>query len=135
MIRRPPRSTRTDTLFPYTTLFRSRETGGKLDRSRRVSANAVARNTQIFGRRRIIVIIDIIAVVEQVQNVNAEPQTRFLADEAERDIFGDRDVHLAETPALDVAVGIVRDNVARRRGAADETGRAAGGGREVQYER
>src|SRR3546814_19629329 len=25
MIRRPPRSTRTDTLFPYTTLFRSQE--------------------------------------------------------------------------------------------------------------
>src|SRR3546814_19396808 len=30
MIRRPPRSTRTDTLFPYTTLFRSRlATGAK----------------------------------------------------------------------------------------------------------
>src|SRR3546814_10165099 len=28
MIRRPPRSTRTDTLFPYTTLFRSRRTPG-----------------------------------------------------------------------------------------------------------
>src|SRR3546814_6226971 len=27
MIRRPPRSTRTDTLFPYTTLFRSRSEG------------------------------------------------------------------------------------------------------------
>src|SRR3546814_7582406 len=27
MIRRPPRSTRTDTLFPYTTLFRSRLEG------------------------------------------------------------------------------------------------------------
>src|SRR3546814_20017514 len=27
MIRRPPRSTRTDTLFPYTTLFRSARTG------------------------------------------------------------------------------------------------------------
>src|SRR3546814_18878309 len=27
MIRRPPRSTRTDTLFPYTTLFRSLELG------------------------------------------------------------------------------------------------------------
>src|SRR3546814_9865950 len=27
MIRRPPRSTRTDTLVPYTTLFRSSETG------------------------------------------------------------------------------------------------------------
>src|SRR3546814_1874217 len=28
MIRRPPRSTRTDTLFPYTTLFRSGEESG-----------------------------------------------------------------------------------------------------------
>src|SRR3546814_8038619 len=29
MIRRPPRSTRTDTLFPYTTLFRSTNGDGK----------------------------------------------------------------------------------------------------------
>src|SRR3546814_2392331 len=29
MIRRPPRSTRTDTLFPYTTLFRSQDHQGK----------------------------------------------------------------------------------------------------------
>src|SRR3546814_3813968 len=29
MIRRPPRSTRTDTLFPYTTLFRSHVTGAQ----------------------------------------------------------------------------------------------------------
>src|SRR3546814_13564577 len=29
MIRRPPRSTRTDTLFPYTTLFRSAEQNGR----------------------------------------------------------------------------------------------------------
>src|SRR3546814_19975112 len=34
MIRRPPRSTRTDTLFPYTTLFRSlRDTADPRDRS------------------------------------------------------------------------------------------------------
>src|SRR3546814_15162413 len=33
MIRRPPKSTRTDTLFPYTTLFRS--TGHRLDRPER----------------------------------------------------------------------------------------------------
>src|SRR3546814_10849209 len=32
MIRRPPRSTRTDTRFPYTTLFRSAEQIGKRDR-------------------------------------------------------------------------------------------------------
>src|SRR3546814_19382374 len=30
MIRRPPRSTRTDTLFPYTTLFRSARPGDRL---------------------------------------------------------------------------------------------------------
>src|SRR3546814_1348752 len=29
MIRRPPRSTRNDTLFPYTTLFRSARRGGR----------------------------------------------------------------------------------------------------------
>src|SRR3546814_11883029 len=29
MIRRPPRSTRTDTLFPYTTPFRSDDDGGR----------------------------------------------------------------------------------------------------------
>src|SRR3546814_9414118 len=36
MLRRPPRSTRTDTLFPYTTLFRSgsRPGGGRLQRRR-----------------------------------------------------------------------------------------------------
>src|SRR3546814_2890362 len=35
MIRRPPRSTRTDTLFPYTTLFRSAEADLQPDRARR----------------------------------------------------------------------------------------------------
>src|SRR3546814_4471235 len=34
MIRRPPRSTRTDTLFPYTTLFRSSLLSGNLFPSR-----------------------------------------------------------------------------------------------------
>src|SRR3546814_17896631 len=39
MIRRPPRSTRTDTLFPYTTLFRSCQFGQRLlGRERRVVA-------------------------------------------------------------------------------------------------
>src|SRR3546814_15670612 len=44
MIRRPPRSTRTDTLFPYTTLFRSR---GLADRRRDV----VAAGREIGDRR------------------------------------------------------------------------------------
>src|SRR3546814_6075129 len=35
MIRRPPRSTRTDTLFPYTTLFRSYSPCGGISRNHR----------------------------------------------------------------------------------------------------
>src|SRR3546814_1649114 len=38
MIRRPPRSTRTYTLFPYTTLFRSHVAGGPGDAVLRVPA-------------------------------------------------------------------------------------------------
>src|SRR3546814_17880627 len=34
MIRRPPRSTRTDTLFPYTTLFLSADPGARIVRGR-----------------------------------------------------------------------------------------------------
>src|SRR3546814_8280879 len=43
MIRRPPISTRTDTLFPYTTLFRSRRTGTTEVRSGR-SGDATRRD-------------------------------------------------------------------------------------------
>src|SRR3546814_5578476 len=63
MIRRPPRSTRTDTLFPYTTLFRSLGDGdlefANLDRPdilpvRLDDAKAEARNPHVetgHGRR------------------------------------------------------------------------------------
>src|SRR3546814_9061567 len=47
MIRRPPRSTRTDTLFPYTTLFRSEEAG----RNRRLRQRAEDRPEDEAGRR------------------------------------------------------------------------------------
>src|SRR3546814_12475178 len=62
MLRRPPRSTRTDTLFPYTTLFRSdrclrrrprcpgERTGRRVRGSRRLlSAQSVAAGTDIPG--------------------------------------------------------------------------------------
>src|SRR3546814_1598333 len=39
MIRRPPRSTRTDTLFPYTTLFRSATCGAPVVNSRHGEGN------------------------------------------------------------------------------------------------
>src|SRR3546814_8849219 len=39
MIRRPPRSTRTDTLCPYTTLFRSEQHDGSVLRLRKLDAD------------------------------------------------------------------------------------------------
>src|SRR3546814_1884097 len=39
MIRRPPRSTRTDTLFPYTTLFRSEHTVRRSKRGQERASN------------------------------------------------------------------------------------------------
>src|SRR3546814_18759017 len=54
MIRRPPRSTRTDTLFPYTTLFRSIAVGGvvvDVD-ERRIADRAEAREVAAENRLR-----------------------------------------------------------------------------------
>src|SRR3546814_5136884 len=52
MIRRPPRSTRTDTLFPYTTLFRSAP-GRRLDLDLRPQLHQpVPRNPEEPRRRR-----------------------------------------------------------------------------------
>src|SRR3546814_1850694 len=54
MIRRPPRSTRTDTLFPYTTLFRSADVlpgtvrGPHHHRPRRQGADLPGRVTRRF---------------------------------------------------------------------------------------
>src|SRR3546814_16573428 len=46
MIRRPPRSTRTDTLFPYTTLFRSPAKAGKTTLLQSVAASITANNPE-----------------------------------------------------------------------------------------
>src|SRR3546814_2159479 len=56
MLRRPPRATRTDTLFPYTTLFRSTADRGRLlpaDRMLRLSPVAFGwQQAQGAGQRR-----------------------------------------------------------------------------------
>src|SRR3546814_5581183 len=55
MIRRPPRSTRTDTLFPYTTLFRSPAGwGNRRGRARR--ARLAHAGTAAF--RRVVVVAE-----------------------------------------------------------------------------
>src|SRR3546814_6760192 len=59
MIRRPPRSTRTDTLFPYTTLFRSDVAPAHLDRADRdlvaqFHDRLVDRDVRRRGERRVV---------------------------------------------------------------------------------
>src|SRR3546814_2601220 len=49
MIRRPPRSTRTDTLFPYTTLFRSARFGCGAAANDRISISVRTRSA-VVGR-------------------------------------------------------------------------------------
>src|SRR3546814_9334346 len=50
MIRRPPRSTRTDTLFPYTTLFRSTLPSPRTRRPRRRLALRISAVAAASGR-------------------------------------------------------------------------------------
>src|SRR3546814_11106291 len=49
MIRRPPRSTRTDTLFPYTTLFRSDVHAATRHRGRRFAYILTVLSVVFFG--------------------------------------------------------------------------------------
>src|SRR3546814_15530957 len=93
MIRRPPRSTRTDTLFPYTTLFRSQvDAGGRrraadrgLHRGRagvaeQVEETAAARLAEDALAQRTVV--EEQAGVEVVEQVHPQPRLAFAHDEA-----------------------------------------------------
>src|SRR3546814_7993110 len=75
MIRRPPRSTRTDTLFPYTTLFRSEEIR---DVSRRDKIRALVRPAEV-GRlvNQIGLVADIPADLPHVRR-SPDPRDDFL---------------------------------------------------------
>src|SRR3546814_10296508 len=54
MIRRPPRSTRTDTLFPYTTLFRSNYQLEAQDLGSALRSVGRASNSEIFFETSIV---------------------------------------------------------------------------------
>src|SRR3546814_1496691 len=86
MIRRPPRSTRTDTLFPYTTLFRS----------------------AIFGAR------DQRPHVERQQAAVLQTVGDVAVDDAQREAFGDRG--LADAGLADqhrIVLGPAREDLHR----------------------
>src|SRR3546814_13942418 len=65
MIRRPPRSTRTDTLFPYTTLFRSiarcrtlRQPTGSRSKSANSSRQPETRGTLLMAHEALLAALD-----------------------------------------------------------------------------
>src|SRR3546814_1523541 len=86
MIRRPPRSTRTDTLFPYTTLFRSGDLAEPVTRER--AGHLQAGNT---GKR-------------------------CLDGKGDLLLHVDRSEGRHEAVDLDLAVGDIRDRVDRQQG-------------------
>src|SRR3546814_16377486 len=100
MIRRPPRSTRTDTLFPYPTLFRSLQ---QAEQGRR-KAEATLVSERAAVERRAARIADL---EESLKAAGSQH------DEAAREL-SDRQAELAALPAL---VGFVLAATAARRAA------------------
>src|SRR3546814_5740490 len=72
MIRRPPRSTRTDTLFPYTTLFRSVASrgGGAVVASIGRAGDQPLQGPQAAGLTGDLLTVDLL----QAQDIGVEPQ-------------------------------------------------------------
>src|SRR3546814_8306251 len=81
MIRRPPRSTRTDTLFPYTTLFRSEDNtitqrGGSLGSGFIVSADGyIVTNNHVIAPARDGATVDEITVTLADRKERSEEHT------------------------------------------------------------
>src|SRR3546814_5489828 len=82
MIRRPPRSTRTDTLFPYTTLFRSETLILFLDQSQDVQNHQILTigiDLKIL-HERLFVLIGVVAINTHLQHIvdlnKSEPWAR-----------------------------------------------------------
>src|SRR3546814_5334529 len=79
MIRRPPRSTRTDPLFPYTTLFRS----GDIRDGARFAAGTVAYRDRIIYRNARLTLTSIVpggpsAIISDTKFIGEDPfVTRF----------------------------------------------------------
>src|SRR3546814_7273088 len=110
MIRLPPRSTRTDTLFPYTTLFRSRigaPPGLYLDGKRQESVGgAIAGGEQRAGRdedgnaQRACDLPPRHSVERRVQRRRARVQPWLHPHRARAALFGRSEEHTSELQSL-----------------------------------
>src|SRR3546814_4420273 len=114
MIRRPPRSTRTDTLFPYTTLFRSKGLGAPA----RLAAPAARHDPDLEEGRRFVLQI-IFRVADAAARAHHLHVARLRAAlVAQAVLTGDR-------AGADIGDDLhVRVRVRRKAGAGTEIGRA-----------
>src|SRR3546814_5827489 len=79
-----------------------------------VAADAVAVALQVIGVAGIVEIIDVIAIVEDVDHIYTKPDLRFVGHEVQRAVFRECEVEQAQTPAITVAGGFVRDYAEER---------------------
>src|SRR3546814_10463940 len=127
MIRRPPRSTRTDTLFPYTTLFRSHEElaeqrvllGELLDRAvdhLGDDIGGLARFGGLFGGDLALAIEHVLvepALVEREREGRGDVHRKLLAERLEHvdpGIALERDEHADLAEARRLRIVDVRDH-------------------------
>src|SRR3546814_7885042 len=70
MIRRPPRSTRTDTLFPYTTLVRSTVEAGAFIKKDSIGVSPLHRNVKNLTVSNATAYVDYVAICSAIVRTN-----------------------------------------------------------------
>src|SRR3546814_17822491 len=128
MIRRPPRSTRTDTLFPYTTLFRSSRVKLAIAEVLKSEGYVVDARVSGEGAKKTLEIVlkyyDGRPVIERLQRVSRSSLRQYRCkDELPKILNG------LGTAIISKSQGIITD----RQAPTSEIGRASGWERVCQY--
>src|SRR3546814_2148156 len=98
MLRRPPRSTRTDTLFPYTTLFRSMikdVLDAYVDRDTAKAIEVRQRDIEVDDAYNSLFRVLLTYMMEDPRNITVCTHLLFIAKNIER--IGDHTTNIAET--------------------------------------
>src|SRR3546814_11848689 len=122
MSRRPPRSTRTDTLFPYTSLVRSQRLGVAQFEAPDPGAVAVDRDGRlVIGDAKIFARIFAVGVDDEILHVLVEQTRRQRA--VVRQIIFDPRVEIPRSIGLEVGVAEVAVGSRRRTSGRERGGR------------
>src|SRR3546814_14052509 len=106
MIRPPPRSTRTDTLFPYTTLFRSDQAHDLLDLFSERGRRIVEQQMRIVGEEDELRLVGVADFGKRLEHLRQQPEQEGRIELRDRHQFVGRE-------DVDIATAILRSE--RRR--------------------